>query len=333
MKSNKSVFKKFCFSASAFMLLSVVFLIHRADGAQLVDRIVAEVNDEIITLTELNEVMKPFIARMAAVRYSDEDRKQMIFKIREDVLSGLIDQKLTDQQAKQLNLIVSDRDIDETIERIKETNFLTDEDLRRNLSYEGVTIEDYRMKLKDQILRTKLVNLEVKSKIVVTKEDIQTYYDAHRNQFSGEVKYHLRHILLKATPESDPSDKLRVRQKLEEILAMVNAGRSFENMAKRYSESSLAKQGGDLGLFDFNDLSPTLQKMVKTMKAGDVSPIVDTDQGYQIFFVEDIVKSPDKTLEEASAGIQDRIYKEKTDEKFNSWLEELHKQSHIKIIK
>ncbi len=169
-KNFKQIFCKVIFCAFGF------FMIADVQSAEVVDRIVAVVNDDIILLSELDESFKPYADRIVALSYSVDEERQALFNVREEILNQLIDQKLTDQQIKRSKITVSSGEIDNAIERLKEANFFTDEELREMLSAEGLTLEEYRNRIKDQILRAKLVNFEVKSKIVITKEDIESYY-------------------------------------------------------------------------------------------------------------------------------------------------------------
>ena len=111
------------------------------------------------------------------------------------------------------------------------------------------------------------------------------------------------------------------------------AGESFETLAMMYSESSMSAKGGDLGWFEFDNLSPQLQNALKGMAAGEYTPVLETDLGYQVFFVEDVVTNPGKPLEEVSPEIERLLFNEVVDKKFKSWIEDLRKQSHIKIIR
>ena len=117
------------------------------------------------------------------------------------------------------------------------------------------------------------------------------------------------------------------------IIGEVEEGESFEVLAKTYSESPLAAEGGNLGFFKIETLSPQLQKALKGLNAGEFTPILETDQGYQIFYIQKIEVTPGKSLSEVSAEIQEKLFDEKVDKKFQSWLEDLRKRSHIKIIK
>ncbi len=316
------VFTALCFSGN-----------FKAEGAEVVDRIVAVVNDDIISLFELNQSLKPYTEKIRALGYTSEKERKMLFKVREDILNQLIDQKLTDQEIKRFRIAISEKEIDSAIERIKEVNFYTDEELKEALAREGLTIEKYRKRMKEQMLRTKLVNLEIKSKIVITKEDIKSYYESHADEYGGENKYHLRNIIMKVFSAANEAEKLAVYKKMESILAKLKDGESFEAMAAAYSESSLASEGGDLGLFGLDDLSPQLQEAIRGLNAGEFTSVLDTDQGYQIFFVQDIIKTQGRSLEEVSPEIEEKLFNEIVDEKFRSWLEGLRKRSCIKIVK
>jgi len=329
---------KFRLVITNLMMCAVFFcvvgspLVIQSHGAEIVDRIVAVVNDDIITLFELNRSIRPYEDKIHALGYSEEKERRMLFKVREGVLNQLIDKKIEDQQIKRSNIQISKEQIDQTIERIKEKNFFTDEDLRLALAKDGLTMEAYRNKIKEEILQTRLINLEVKSKVVITEEDISAYYEKHLDMYGGKQKYHLRNILITIPTFADENEKLEIRAKIDEILNELNAGESFETMARNYSESSTAAEGGDLGLFELDSLSPQLQTAIKGMKSGEFTPVLETDQGYQIFFLQEILKTPGKSLEDVSPEIQRILFEENADKKYQEWIEGLRKQSVIKII-
>ena len=308
-------------------------MIADVQSAEVVDRIVVVVNDDIILLSELDESFKPYADRIMAFGYSLDEERRTLFNAREEVLNQLIDQKLTDQQIKRSNITVGDNEIDGAIERLKEANFFTDEELREMLGAEGLTLEEYRNRIKDQILRAKLVNFEVKSKIVITKEDIESYYKSHSDKYGRIKKYRLSNIIMKVPSFASEEEKLMVLKKMEIVLTELNAGKPFDIIAKAYSESSYVSDEGGLGLFELKELSPRIQEAIRDMKAGEFTPVLDTDQGYQIFYLQEIVDVSGKSLEEASPEIEDILYKEIVDKKFRSWIDELRKRSHIKTIK
>ena len=302
------------------------------NGAEIVDRIVAVVNDEVITLTELNNSLKPYMEKIQSLGYPQDKEQELIFKVRKDMLDRLINQKIEDQEIKRSKVEISEEQVDKTIERIKETNYLTDEQLRAALVKDGLTLEEYRSKIKDQILRDRLVALKVKSKIVITKEDIKAYYEKHTKEYGGKQKYHLRNIIMKVPLFLGSEKKLEIKAKMDEILEKLKAGESFKALAAKYSESPAASEGGDLGEFEFDSLSPQLQKAIEKIKPGEFTPVLDTDQGYQIFFLEEISSAQGKTLEEVTPEIQGKLYNESIDKKYHAWIADLRKQSVIKII-
>ena len=193
-------------------------LIINAKSAEIVDRIVAVVNDDVITLIELNSSLKPYTEKIGTLGYPPEKEQELLFKVRKDMLDRLINQKIEDQEIKRSKVEISEEQIDQTIERIKETNYLTDEQLRAALAKDGLTIEEYRKKIKSQILRTRLVNLKVKSKIVITNEDVKAYYEEHIEEYGGKQKYHLRNIIMRVPLFSDTKKKLEIQAKMDEIL-------------------------------------------------------------------------------------------------------------------
>ena len=309
------------------------YLIPGAEGAETVDRIVAIVNSDIITLYELKQSLQPYAERIKELGYSSIKEHQMLFKVREEILRKLVDEKIEDQRIKHFKIVVSEQEIDNTIERIKENNYLTDEEFREGLKAEGLTMDEYREGLKVQLLRAKLVNREIKSKIVITNEDIKTYYDGHSEKYGGETKYHLRNILMKVSPVADAIEKRRVKEEMEAVLAKLKSGEPFENMVAAYSETPLASEGGDLGLFSLDKLSPTLREAVKDLKAGELTPVLDTEHGYQIFLVQEVIRTPDKPLEQVTPEIERILFDKIVDERFQAWLEELREDSHVKVIK
>ena len=305
---------------------------HAAD-AVVVDRIVAVVNEDLITLYDLNQNFQPYEANIKALGYAPERERETLYKLRTDLLNKLIEDKLADQIVKKNNIEVSEEEIDNALERLKDSRSLTDDELRAGLAQQGLTLEEYRSSLKKQLLRSKLVSREVKSKIVITADDIKAYYDAHREKFAGESKYHLWNIFIRTPEFADESTRRSALEKMETVLEQLKQGRSFVSLATDDSDSPTAPKGADLGLFKPEELSPELQEAVRDMKAGDFSPILKTDMGYQIIFVQKIVETEPKSLEAVKSEIHETLYNEAVDNKFQTWLKDLRKQSHIKITK
>jgi len=315
-----------------FLIWVGVVGIASSHSAEIVDRIVAVVNDDIITLNDLNLSLKPYMNQVKSMGYDAGKESDLLAKLRKDMLDRLIDQTLTDQEIQKAGLVISDAEVDSAIERIKEKNLYSDEDFRKALSAEGTSLEEFRKNMKGQILRSRLVNREVKSKIVITDQDVKAYYDAHPEEYGRELKYRLRNIIMRLPRMAGAAEKQEVLKKMAAVLEKLNTGEPFENLARAYSESNLAAEGGDLGFFKLEALSPQLQEALKGLQAGEFTPILETDQGYQIFYIQEIRVEPGKPLAEVSAGIQEKLYAEIVEKNFKQWLEELRKRSHVKII-
>jgi peptidyl-prolyl cis-trans isomerase SurA len=303
-----------------------------ASDTMLVDRVVAVVNEDIITLYDLNLALQPYEAKIRALNYSPEKEREALFKLRAEILNRIIDEKLTDQAVKRNNIEVSEKEIDATIERIKEARSLTDEDIRAGIALQGLTMEGYRKAIKEQLLRTILVNREIKSKIVITEDEIKKYYEAHSEKYAGETKYHIWNIFIRSSGLVDETSKQLALEKMEAIITKLKQGQAFESLAAQKPDSSMDPEGADLGLYRIDELSPQLQKTVKDMKAGDFSPILNTDMGYQIIYVQKIIHTDAKSMADVKAEIQQTLYGEAVENRFETWLKNLRKKSYIKII-
>jgi peptidyl-prolyl cis-trans isomerase SurA len=305
----------------------------QADEAAVVDRIVAVVNDEIITLFDLNKTLRPYAKNIDALNYTPEKKRETLFKLRTDLLNNLIDQKLADQQIKKNNIKVSNKEIDMAIERIKEMRSYTEEDLRAGLAQQGLTMEEYRENLKQQLLRSNLVNREVKSKIVVTNEEIEEYYNAHLDKYAGKTKYHIWNIAIRFSDYADADEKQRAADKMEVVLTRLKQGQSFKSLANETPNAPGMPEGADLGLYQLDELSADLQDVVRNMKAGEYSSILNSPNGYQLIYIEEVLTTDPKAISKAKNEIQDILYNEAVNNRYNTWLSELRKRSHIKIIK
>jgi peptidyl-prolyl cis-trans isomerase SurA len=303
-----------------------------AHGAEIVDRVVAVVNDDPIALSDLNRQMKPYAEQIKQRGFSLAKQRKLLFNVRSDVLDQMINQKLTDQELRRYRIRVSEEELDTTIERIKETAFATDEQMRAALDAEGLSYEEYRGKIRDQVLRRKLINSEVRSRIVITKEDIQAHYDGHPELFGGEMKYHLKNLFMVVPEDADEDQKHTIRLQVEGLHQALSRGRAFDALIQELAGNAPEAGGQDLGEFALTTLSPQLRDAVAGKKAGEYTGVLDTAQGFQIFYVENVVETAAKPLETVSESIRDKLFDEIVDKKFETWLEKLRKRSHIKII-
>jgi peptidyl-prolyl cis-trans isomerase SurA len=302
-------------------------------SAEVVDRIVAVVNDDIVRLVELNNAVSRFEEQIRLQGYDPDVESEQIYNMRMEVLNNLIDEKLADQEIRNAGFFVDEREIDNAIEQVKAMNYYSDEDLRKALTASGINIEEYRDEIKRQILRNKLVNIKIKSKIIVTETDIKTYYDNNLDKYASKKKYLLRNIIMLYPVTMDQQPKQKVYLRMEAVYKQLNEGALFLDIAQEYSEAMNASDGGRLGLFSLDELAENIAEAVKELNPGEISSITDTDQGYQIFFVETIEESGGRTLSEMTEEISKLLYEESVNEKFQSWIEHLREDAHIKIVR
>jgi len=298
----------------------------------VVDRIVAVVNDDIVTQHDVETAIRPYLEKTKEQGFSPEMQRQAIARLRHDALDTLIENKLTDQEVKRYNITVSEEEIDQQIAQIKRTHSITDEDIRTMLSGRAMSMADYRKDIKGMLQRTKLVNREVTSRVVITKEEIKDYYEKNLAKYGGSKKYHLWNLFAKLPRNAGPTERLEGQALLLAALSEIKQGRSFEEIARASGAGDGGLQGSDLGLFRAEELTPQLREVVKTMPAGAVSPIVESEFGYQVVFVQQIAETVGRPLAEVEPEIQETLYRERVDAKIKSWITELRRRSHIKIM-
>jgi peptidyl-prolyl cis-trans isomerase SurA len=301
--------------------------------AEVVDRIVAVVNDEIIVLQEVDSLVQGLRQNLDASAYSNEEKQRILADMRQSVIDTLVNRKLIVQAAKELEwLTVSESEVDSTLQRYMQQNNLTEEQLREGLKAEGLTIEDFRTQMKESSLSSSLENYEVASKIVITREDVKQYYSQNTDKYSGRTTYHLRNIYISAPSAGNTRETQAVENKLAQISAGIEAGEPFENLARKFSESAYASEGGELGNLELKDLTPTLRDAIEPLSPGEATPPIETGDGYQILYVQDIHKESDVPMESVYSEIEKELYNQQYSEKQQSWIEGLREKAHIKII-
>lgn len=311
-------------------------------AAQLVDKVVAVVNDEIITLSELNEEGKTVFKRIAATTPADQ-LEDTLMHAREDVLDSLIDKRLIAQEAAENHIQVSDSEVDAAVENTIKRNRITKEQLAGELAKAGLDESTYRSTLRSQILQSKLVGAEVHSKIVITEDMIQQHY---REQYTSEIENGAYYILQmgfswNTSGDGDQSsaalyaNKVDAKKRAERIRNLVVAGQDFGELARKYSDLPSSEDGGDLGTFLLEDMAEDMKEAVAELKAGEVSEIIETPVGYQFFKVlsagEDVVveKEPYESVREE---IRNALFEAEAEKTYKQWVKELKDKAYIQKL-
>jgi len=291
------------------------------------------VNDEIIVLQEVNSLMRSLKQQLETSPYSDEEKQRLMAEKRQTYIDWKVNQKLIVQAAKELEwLTIDEAEIDASVQGYMQQSNTSEAQLREELAKEGLTMEDLRSQMRDSSLSSAFEDYEIGSKIVITKEDVSQYYDQHPDKYSGQATYHLRNILIKASDAGGELGKTVVEEKLAKISEAIASGESFENLAREYSQSAYADEGGELGNFKLEDLSPNLRAAVEPLSPGEATQPLETSDGYQILFVQEIHKESDVPLESVSSEIENEIYQQQYTERREAWVERLRENAHIKII-
>jgi peptidyl-prolyl cis-trans isomerase SurA len=311
----------FCFITGSGVLL------HAA--SEPLNRVVAIVNNEVITLHELNKKIK----EMTGLTPEDiKARSEEVFlETRRQVLDLLIDERITQEKIKELNIKVSQRQVEEAVERIKRENQVTHEDLLSKLKMDGLTYEKYLEKVRKDLERMQLINSEVRSKIIISEDKVKQYYEEHKAEFSAEEKVHLAGIFIarKAPKKEEGADELFKHG--EEILAKLRKGADFAELAKKFSEGPGADEGGDLGVFDTAQLEPELRKILEGMKVGGYSDLIVRPNGIQIIKLIKREGGKRKPLEEVREAVYSILYQGEVNERYMSWIRQLRERSYTKI--
>ncbi len=298
--------------------------------AETNNRVVAIVNDEVITLYELNGRMKDLTGLdPAEMRLRDE--KQYL-EARRKILNSLIEDRLTLEKIRQLGVKVTPKQVDAAIESIKRNNGLTQEDLIAGLKNRGETYDSYRETVKVQLERMELINFEVKSKIIIREEDIKEYYDKHRDEFMSKGKVHLAIIVLKQEGQSNQGGSGSLSSQAEDIIARLKGGEDFGELAKKFSTGPGAEDGGDVGFFKTYQLDPKLREIIKQMSPGDISEPIVRPYGIQIVKMIENQEERLKPIEEVRDAIYQIFYEKEVNKRYSAWIKELTDKAYTKII-
>lgn len=323
---TRVVFIRTCF----FFLLATGLTSVPSFATETCNRVVAIVNNQIITLHELNKSIKELTGHSAEELRQRSD--EHFLDARRQILTRLIDEKIAEEKIRELNIHVGDRQIDETIERIKQDNSLTQEDLLARLEADGLTYEKYRHRIKGQLERAQLIDYEVKSKIIISDADIARYYEQNASSFEQEEKVHLASIFLMRKKPNEPGEMNDLRRRGEEILALLNSGEAFAEVARRFSEGPGADEGGDLGTFRWDQLDPEARKVLEKIPEGGISGLIVRPNGLQIIKILEKQEGKKRALEDVRNAIYEILYRKEVDRRYNEWIEGLRRSSYTKII-
>lgn len=305
------------------ILVTSFLVIEDLSASALLDRIVATVNGEVITWSELRKSIE--YDRKGQLKGLDgEEREKVIEKYERPVLNDLIDLRLQIQEAKRLGLDVSASEIDGAVEDIKKKYRLTHEELVNSLTAEGLTEERYKKELLEQILLAKVVNIGVKSNILISEEEIEEYYKENEKHYNKE-RVRIRQIFLKR-PEDGSIE--HTKKKAEEIMRRIQDGEDFSTLAKEFSEDPSGEFGGDLGYVEKGSILKQIEDIAFSLRSGEVSKPFWSPKGLHIIKVEERVEGGG---EKARDEIKRILYERAFQKKYEEWMKRLREKAYIEI--
>ncbi len=296
-------------SITVLLISSVIVTVTPFHGraAEIVNRIVAVVNDDVVTLYELNqEILRNTGSTSDALEAQDDER---YIELRRNILDMMVNQRCAQEKVKELEIEVGQEEVDRHIESVKKDNHWTHEDLLATLRANEMTYEEYREEIKKGLERDRLIGAEIMARIVIREEEVRLYYEEHQADFATEETVHLAGMLMTSKNLEEAQDVL-TRLKNGEGLAMLT----------------------DLGTLETNQLDPELKKVVDALSVGEVSELIVRPNGIQIIKLLEKQDKGIKPIEEVGDVIRSTLYEQEINKRYTAWIEDLRKEAYTKII-
>jgi peptidyl-prolyl cis-trans isomerase SurA len=309
-----------------FIIMSLLLSLGIA-RAETLDRIVAVVNGEIILYSELQEQVR-LVAKMSPDLNMEDPARRA--KVEREMLQQMIRDRLADQEIQRLKIVVNQREVDEAIEGIKQENRFTQAQFDYVIQQQGMTREQFRQQLKREMERSRLVDRVLKSKTIVTQEQIDAYLKDGQSGFGERRRLA---IIMLPYPEGADKQKAEQTDKLaRDIMARLKGGEDFSRIAKEYSKGPAAEDGGDLGYIATDELAPQIEAATRGLKSDEMTDLIKTPSGYFILKVVDIQREKQVA---ADSNVREKVRKQllqkEMDRKFQDWVRDLESRSFIQI--
>jgi len=283
-----------------------------ASGSVVVDRVVAVVNDEVITMSDLQR----------------EQQKRADGKDERVVLEDMIDRKLQMVAAKRNGLDATEREVNEAVADIMKRNNLDKAQFETALAREGLTFDQYRVELREQMALSRLANKYVRTGVAVEEAEVRTYYDRNHAQFSLPEEMRVRHLLVKVPAGATPAQVAGVQERAGALMARLQAGEDFVRLIREAGEGPTAAQDGDLGFLQLGQAIPEIDDAAKRLKPGEYAGPLRTEDGFQIIRLEE-VRTPVRPFERVKEEITRLLFEQKMENTYRTFLQSLRSESHI----
>ncbi len=301
----------------------VLLLIPPLARAELVDRIAAVVNNDVIALSEVERRAAPELAKVDQEAAGPERAQHRAAALKR-ALDTMIDEKLVDNELKELKVTVGDKEVDQAIDEVKKSYNLTDDQLAQAVEREGFTVAEYRDQMRKQIGRSKLISEKVRKNVKVSEADVKSEYDRMTRAEGEDYEVHVRHILIAVPRNASQSAVEQGRRKAAAVADEARQpGVDFAVLARKRSEGSSSSDGGDLGFFKRGTMVPEFERVAFNLKTGEVSDPVRTQFGWHVLKLEEIRKLGMKPLAEVRPEIEERLRKQQAERLTSQYMETL----------
>jgi peptidyl-prolyl cis-trans isomerase SurA len=261
-----------------FVTTFVLVLMVNSASADVVERVVATVNNEAIFLSDLRKRAVPFLPQIAEAS-TETERMSLLKELYDDLLTFLVDEQLIRQLAGSSGIRVTDADVDSAVENLRLQNNMTEEEFQKALESQGLSQTQYRLDLKRQLMRLKVMNERVRSRVNVTEEEVRARYEQRARAQGSELRFQVSHVVV---PVAQGASAIQVAAKRQEAETL-RASLTPENFNARAPQLG----GGDLGWLTQGDLPEELERALLPLSAGEISSPVRGSSGFHIFFLQD----------------------------------------------
>lgn len=309
------------------IIITAALLVSSASFADTVERIVAKVNGEIITLTELNAEVEVALQQLGPAQ-SEEEQRMREEQIPRQVLDSVIGNMLVLQVAKDRGLRVPSRFFEEWKQNLMTEMKIEDEaEFERQVKLQGASLEGLKKRFEESLLLQEVRRMEVDSKVNVSEPEIEERYRNNIADYTQAPRVRLREIVVRF----DDTNELEQGEKARRLLQDIRQGADFAEVARMHSESGSRDAGGDLGYFNEGELTDALAEAAFLLDPGDVSEIIRLDTAFYIIRVEEKEEAKTKPLDEVRNEVADAIFNEKMKEQMDRFVKQLRERAKIEI--
>ena len=312
------------------IIAMILYMFSISTVAAVVDRIVAVVNNDIITLSELNKTLESFMKRIENPQNVQEN-EEFVNKARTVALNSMINNMLINQAAIKLGIVVNEKDVDQALTNMLDEKKISMDQFRKMLSERDIAMDDYKEEIRMQIVKMRVIGKEIRSKIGVSEEEIGEYYAKHRSEYEGRESVRILQILIIVPEDATDETRETLRKNAEEILERLKGGESFAQLAMQYSQGPAAQAGGDLGFIEKGIMFPEVDTEAFRLKVDEISGVIASPVGFHIIKIADKRGAGMKPLEAVRDEIKESIANEKAQKKFEEWIGEQREKSLIEI--